>query len=155
MNTGWSSGFKNTAYYEAERKYETLSHSEFAKDAEFEYLDNSDDMVGYLLSKDYDKYFSIKRNGQTTVDTSIANTIFHECYSKFKHSSDAVVVFHIITDFYAIDSKHLFEKLVKKFRMLLIRDLKERMNIPDHKVSKLSSEYIQQSFITHLKNDSI
>lgn len=152
---GWSSGFKNSAYYEADRDLTQLTHADFANDAEFEGIDYSEDMTDYLLSKDYDKFFTVKRNNQVTVDTTIANTIFYECWNKYRTSIDSVLVFHILTDFYNIDGRHFFEKLVKKSRMLLIRDLQRRVDMPDTHSRKINATTIQKSFLTHIKNTDI
>jgi hypothetical protein len=147
---GTSSGFKNTNYYEAERINVTVTHSDFAKDADFENLDKSDDLVDYLLSKDYDKFFKIAKNGQVTVDTVIINKLFDECYEHFNKSIDSVQVFHIITDFYRIEPSHMFEKLVKRPRMLLLRDLRNRTNITGLQSSKLGKNAVQKSFIVKI-----
>lgn len=154
-NKGWSSGFKSNAYYETERNLTQLSHSDFAKDADFETIDYSEDMTNYLLSKDYDKFFTVKRNNQVTVDTAIANTIFYECFDRYRNVLDSVLIFHIITDFYNIDGKHLFEKLVKKSRMLLVRDLQRRIDMPDTSVRKIDKMNVQKSFLTHIKDNRI
>lgn len=141
-----SSGFKNNAYYESDRNLQQLTHADFAKDADFESIDYSEELTSYLLSKDYDKFFTVKRNNQVTADTSIINSIFYECFSLYKDKIDTVLIFHIITDFYDIDPKHMFEKLVRKIRMILIRDLKRRMDIPSTGKTKLSKSSIQHSF---------
>lgn len=152
---GVSSGFKNNAYYESERTNVVVSHNEFARDAEFENLEKFDDLVDYLLSKDYDKYFHLCKNGQVTVDTMIINKLFFECYEKYKTKVDSVQIFHIVTDFYRIEPSHMFQKLVKKLRVLLIKDLKERINVTGLHVSKIDKNVIQRSFMVNIMNSDI
>lgn len=141
-----SSGFENNRFYESERNNTVLTHADFATDADFENLEESEDFVNFLLSKNYDQYFSIKRNNQTVIDTGIANKLFYTCYGKFQSKLDAVQIFHIITDFYNVEPTYFFWLLVKRLRGLLITDLKLRIDMRDERKIKFDATHFQTGF---------
>jgi hypothetical protein len=66
-----------------------------------------------------------------------------------------LVIFHIITDFYRIEPDHTFQKLVQKIRLLLIRDLKNRINVTGLRSTKLSKNVIQRSFNVRISNTDL
>lgn len=146
---GTSSGFKNTGFYEAERTNIQLSHNDLSIDDNFDERNNSEKLIEHLLAKDYDKYFKVQRQNQVTVDTKIANAIFIDCYEFAKYEMDTVQIFDTITDFFKIDSKHYFDKLVQKFRLQLHKDLRNRIELPKHRIVKTRTNtgtVIQRSF---------
>lgn len=150
---GVSSGFENNRFYEADRKSVTLSHSDFASEAGFENLEESEELVQYLLSKNYDQYFTVKRNNQVSIDTGIANTMFYTCCKDFHGKLDSVQIFHTVTDFFKVDSTYFFWKLVKRIRVLLIHDLKLRTDMRDERQVRCDKTHVQNGF--NVKHHSI
>lgn len=115
-------------FHEAERHNVVLTHADFARDDDFEFLENSTELTDYLLSKDnWEKYFITQKSGNVICDTVIANKIFEECFEKYKKHLDTVQIFHLITDFYNINPTQYFEKLVQLHRKRLVRDLELRI----------------------------
>jgi hypothetical protein len=125
-----TTGFLNNRMYESDRHSVKLSHNDFASDADnqFEYRQENDDLNDFLLSKDWDRFFT--QSGpyaQRKCETSIANNIFQSVLDKFQFRMDTVQIFHIITQFYDVDAKIYFEKLVQKYRKHLQKDLEHRI----------------------------
>ena len=114
-------------FHEAERHHVVLTHADFARDDNFEFLEESDDLNDFLLSKPWDKYFVVLKNGSTTCDVVIINKVFEECYLYFGKKMDTVQLFHIITAFYALDATVVFNKLVQLHRKRLVHDLELRI----------------------------
>lgn len=122
-----SSPKESNKFYEAERQSQVLSHSDFAREEDFDYLEETDELNDFLLGKNWDKYFTKQKSGITTCDVTIVNKVFESCMKHFGKKMDSVQIFSIITSFYDIDSKYYFDKLVAKHRALLVVDLEERI----------------------------
>jgi hypothetical protein len=114
-------------FHEAERHSTVLSHSDFAKEQEFDYLTETEALNDFLLSKNWDSYFVKQKSGYVICDVVILNNIFLECLKNFSSCMDSVQIFHIITDFYNIDAKQVFDKLLKLHRERLVSDLEYRI----------------------------
>lgn len=114
-------------FHETERHNQVLSHSDFAKEEDFDYLQENDELNDFLLGKKWDKYFIKQKSGITTCDVVIINKVFESCMKHFLHKMDTVQIFFIVTGFYDIDGHYFFEKLVAKHRQLLVKDLEERV----------------------------
>lgn len=116
------------AFYESERQNSTLSHNDFAREENFEYLEESDELTDYLLSKqEWEKYFVKQKSGITTCDVVIVNKVFEACYKNFGKKMDTVQIFFIVTGFYDIEGKYFFDKLVQLHRKRLVQDLEKRI----------------------------
>lgn len=113
--------------YSKERLNVKVSHSDFSYEDNFDYIQETNELNDYLLSKNWDKYFKTQKNGIVICDITIVNKIFDQCYAEFKSKMDSVQIFHIITDFYNISGAHMFNKLVQSHRMTLIQDLERRL----------------------------
>lgn len=114
-------------FYEAERHNVVLSHEDFSFDQNFDYLQESEDLTDFLLSKNWDKYFTEQKSRAVVCDTGIANKIFDNCYQHFHKHMDTVQMFHLITKFYALDGTYFFNKLVQSYRKKLAADLEKRI----------------------------
>ncbi|BBI90433.1 hypothetical protein HYO65_gp041 [Tenacibaculum phage PTm1] len=146
---GVSSGFETHRFYESDRTSGTLSHQNFAREQQFEYLSEIDDLNNFLLSKNWDDFFT--QSGPYAMrlcDTSIANKIFNVVFETFKYRMDTVQMFHIITDFYDIDSTWYFNKLVHNNRRKLQSDLEHRIGkLKGNKhANRISSDKIRLTF---------
>ncbi len=154
---GKSSGLLSNNFYEADRTYQKLSHSDFSLDPGFDDMKGNETLMQFLLEKeDWEKCFLRKKSGSVDIDVEAANKIFYTCYKMFKNQSDAVDIFGIITDFYKIDSTLFYWKLIKRCRMVINRDLGERLG---EDVAAKFKEKVngsgQGSFDTHLKNPKL
>lgn len=134
--------------YEKERHNVKLTHSDFAFEEQFEYLQENDEFNQYLLNKAWDHYFKSQKNGTVVCDIAIVNKVFEQCLLQFNSKMDSVQVFHLITDFYNISSTQYFNKLVQSHRMRLINDLEIRLGgIKSTKIKKINNK-IQFDFNT-------
>lgn len=131
-----SSPKESSKFHEAERQNQVLSHSDFAREEDFDYLEETDELNDHLLSKNWDKYFVKQKSGITTCDVTIVNKVFEECMKEFHRKMDSVQIFSIITSFYDIDPKYYFDKLVTKHRQKLVFDLEIRIGGPTKSVTK-------------------
>lgn len=114
-------------FHEAERHSVVLSHEDFSFEQNFDYLQENEDLTDFLLSRNWDKYFTEQKSGTVICDTGIANKIFDGCYKVFHRQMDTVQIFHIITDFYTLDATYFFNKLVQSYRKKLAADLEKRV----------------------------
>ena len=123
-----TTGFENNRMYEAERKASKLTSSDFASEQQFEYLQETEDLREFLLSKNWDNYFTQKGPyAMRLCNISIANKIFQAVLDGFRFRMDTVQIFHLITEFYDIDAKWYFESLIQKYRKILQKDLEHRI----------------------------
>lgn len=152
-----TSGFMHNRYYEADREVYKLSHSDFSNECDFDDMSSNENLVNFLLEKsEWEKLFIRKKSGSVDIDISSANTIFFTCYKKFKDESDAVDIFSILTDFYGIRPDRFFWKLVRRCRMVLIRDLNARMDIDvDFLLKSKLNIAGQSSFQTKMKDNKL
>lgn len=114
-------------FHETERHDQVLSHADFAREEDFDYLQENEDLNDFLLSRKWDKYFTKQKSGITICDVVIINKVFEECLKNFSKRMDTVQIFAIVTDFYDIDARYFFEKLVSQHRQHLVKDLEERI----------------------------
>lgn len=134
-------------FHEAERHSLVLTHSDFAHEETFEYLEESEEFNNFLLEKTWDKYFITQKNLIVVCDTVIANKVFDECYRHFGKKMDTVQIFHLITDFYNIDARRYFNKLLQLYRKRLARDLEERMGkLKSTDIQKIGEDRVQIAF---------
>ena len=131
----------------AERHNVVLTHSDFAKDYDFDYQQETEELNDFLLEKNWDKYFVRQKNGITICDVVIINKVFEECYKMFHSRMDTVEIFFVITNFYDIEGGLFFHKLVRLHRTRLVKDLEERIGKMRAKQGKIPSEdRIQSAF---------
>lgn len=134
-------------FHEAERHSTVLLHSDFAREQEFDYLTETDELNDFLLSKDWDKWFTKQKSGYTICDVEIINKIFQECLVKFCNDLDSVHIFHVVTDFYDIDPIQFFNKLLKLHRERLVTDLENRIGkLRSTNKKTVSSDRVQLAF---------
>ena len=123
-----TSGFESNRFYEAERTSVQLSQNDFAKDQNFDYLQEDSDLNEYLLDKNWDDFFSKPGPyAKRTCETSIANKIFDSVFEVFKFRMDTVQMFHVITDFYDVEAPWYYNKLLRAHRVRLKNDLTKRI----------------------------
>ena len=122
-----SSPKEANSFHETERHSQVLSHSDFAREEDHDFLQENEDLNNFLLGKNWDKYFVKQKSGITTCDVVIINKIFEICMKNFLNRMDTVQIFAVVTDFYDVDGHYFFEKLVSKYRQLLVKDLEERI----------------------------
>lgn len=140
--------FSNNNFYESERHSTILSHDDFCKDADFEFLEQEDALIDFLLSRhDWDVRFVTNKSNLTKVDNRVANMVFEQCFEKFKHSMDTVQIFSAIVDFYALEPKYYYDKLVATHRTILIRDLQQRLGkVQSETAQTFSNDKVQKTF---------
>jgi len=143
-------------FYESERHNVTLSHNDFSHEETFQDMDHSEELVTYLLSKNWDSYFTTQKSGNVICDTAIVNKIFEDCLSKFTKTLDTVQLFHIITDFYNISGKQYFDKLVQAYRKKLVVDLEARMGkMKTEEPQKIGKDRVQMAFNLIFTKDTL
>jgi hypothetical protein len=133
-------------FYEAERHDTVLTHADFAREQEFDYISETEQLNEFLLSKNWDKYFKSQKSGYVICDVVIINRIFAECLA-YQLNMDSVQIFHVITDFYSIDPKQFYDKLLKRHRERLVVDLENRIGkLRQAKGKQLSQDRVQLAF---------
>lgn len=146
-----TSSFASTRFAESERHNIKLDHSDFAQEQNFDYLQETEDLNNFLLSKSWDNYFDkYTKNGpyaKRRCETSIANQIFKTVLASFQFRMDTVQIFHIITEFYDIDAKWYFERLVQQYRKRLQNDLEHRIGkFKKQSITKIGEDKIRFTF---------
>jgi hypothetical protein len=142
-------------FHEAERHNVVLSHEDFSFEQNFDYLQENESLVDFLLSKNWDKYFTEQKSGNVICDTGIANKIFDSTYQAFHHKMDTVQMFHIITDFYTLNPTYFFNKLVQTYRKKLARDLEIRIGkLKSITTKKVGNDRLQVAFNLILGNSN-
>lgn len=138
---------KATSIYETERHSSKLSHQDFARENDFEDLDDSDVVMEFLETKDWDVYFTEQKSMKIICEAPIINKVFAECLSKFNHKMDTVQIFHGITNFYNIEGHYYYNKLLKKYRDMLYVDLERRIGkVKDTRHKTFGGNKIQLGF---------
>lgn len=109
-------------YYEAEKPEIKVSHQDFYTEDNNDYITEKGDLTSFLLSKNWEDVLVAKTllNELKTI-----NFIFEECYKLFSGKMDSMEMFSLITDFYNLDYKTTYEKLLLKNRKILILDLEK------------------------------
>ena len=134
-------------FHEADRINIQVTQADFSHEETFEYLEESEELVDYLLSKKWDKYFKTLKSGIVICDTTIVNKIYGECSVHFGKKLDSVQLFHIITDFYNIEGSRFFNKLVQSYRNILVKDLERRIGVMNSlNVQKVGKDRLQLAF---------
>lgn len=142
------------SFYESERKNIVVTHDDFCVEQQFEYLKESENLTDYLLERsDWEAQFKNTRVGTMICHVQILNQIFDEIFKMFANKLDSVQVYHIITDFYNIDSTDTFHRLVHKHRERLKRDLIARIGEVNDKADQIDEFKIQNTFMKIFKNN--
>lgn len=107
-------------FHEAEKNLTKISHSDFSVDEDIDYLSEKKNLNNFLLSKNWDKLLET-----STIHTELKNInfIFEETYKAFCRQIDAIELFAFIVDFYDLDYKKTFDKLLSKNRLILLETL--------------------------------
>ncbi len=78
----------------------------------------------------YTPYIDELKSGAVKIrNNEVANKIFGDLYGVFEATLDSVEIFNVIIEYFGFSSKEYFNKLVSKYRMILITDLSKRVDL--------------------------
>lgn len=111
---------------------EDLSSLCLSHDADFD--DKTDTTFLYeYLERNESRYTSSIDNLKSGLvrirDNKVANALFGDLYGEFSSRIDSVEIFDVILRYFGLDNKEFFDKLILKYRGILIEDLSKRMDL--------------------------
>lgn len=141
------------AMYEAERQNISVSHDDFAREIDIDYHSEKELLKKWLLSnKSWEEALTYsKAHKRNEVDSRVANEIFGQTYEKFKKNIESIYIFSEITDFYDFCPTEYYQRLVYKYRGILINSLSNRIGEVDIYKEQPVDNKMQKSFMSLFK----
>lgn len=136
MSNNSSYTFNSDAFYSSDgADKQKITHHDLAAEADFDDITDTTFLYDYLMSHErrYVPYITYLKSGHVRIQSDVANKIFADLYEEFNHKIDAVEIFNVITDYFKLDSAMYYEKLIAKYKTVLVTDLSKRVDIEGYK----------------------